>query len=197
MNWLPDAGSLGEEELDLLASLHAAGLSVAPIMLVPPESQESFYRYGNLVRQLSDLFRGVDPSDPDEDDLEERSPEAMSLITGSYLLDEVIDGFYETVAYLPEDRRVRRPGSAGLAVRGQRASLLAVKRLWAADWSFEILAKRLEATRTFALEARPTLVHQADTPSSDRKLLAAVSATLGRQLTVHVSADGAITRLGS
>lgn len=195
VNWLPAEGARGEEELELLAKLHAAGLAVAPIMLVPPESQESFYRYGNLVRLLSDVFEGVDPADPDEDDLEERAPEAMALITGSYLLDEVIDGFYETVARLPELRRVRRPGQSGLEARGQRASLLAVKRLWADDWSFEVLAERLADTASFRLEARPLLVHAADAPTSDRTLLRAVADTLARPSAVYVAADGAITRL--
>lgn len=195
VNWLPGATGQDEEELDLLASLHAGGLAVAPIMLVPPESQESFYRYGNLVRQLSEVFRAVDPADPDEDDLEELAPEAMALITGSYLLDEVIDGFYETVAGLPELRRVRRPGRAGMEARGQRASLLAVKRLWADDWSFEVLAERLTETASFRLEARPLLVHAADAPTPDRNLLAAVADILGRPSAVYVAADGAITRL--
>ena len=195
VNWLPAAAGQGEEELELLARLHAAGLAVAPIMLVPPESQENFYRYGNLVRLLSEVFEGVDPADADEDDLEERAPEAMALITGSYLLDEVIDDFYETVAGLPELRRVRRPGLAGMEARGQRASLLAVKRMWAQDWSFEALTERLADTATFRLEARPLLIHAADVPATDRRLLEAVTATLGRPSAVHVSADGAITRL--
>lgn len=195
VDWLPGATSQGEEELDELARLHASGLAVAEVMLVPPESQENFYRYGNLVRLLSDIFQGVDPADPDEDDLEERAPEAMSLITGSYLLDEVIDSFYDTVAYLPEHRRVRRPGQAGLEASGQRASLLAVKRLWAADWSFEALAARLASSASFTLEARPILVHAADAPASDRNLLEAVTEALGHPARVYVTEDGAITRL--
>lgn len=164
-------------------------------MLVPPSSQEYFYRYGNLVSQLSDLFLGVDPADPDEDDLEERAPAAMSLITGSYLLDEVVDGFYETVSTLPEHRRVRRPGNAGLEARGDRASLLALKRIWAADWSFESLAQRLKQHSSFRLEAEPVLVHAADGPTSDRVLLSAVARALGQETPVFVSGDGSITRL--
>src|SRR5690625_6230083 len=97
-------------------------------MVMQASSQEDFYRYGNLVRQLSELFRGVDPADPDEDDLDEIAPAAMALVTGSYLLDEVIDEFYETVRLLPPGRRVRRPGSAGLTARGDRGSRPAGER---------------------------------------------------------------------
>src|SRR5690554_3974927 len=151
--WLPGDGPGSGDELDRLAELHREGLAVAPIMLVPAEAQENFYRYGNLVQQLSELFLGVDPADPDEDDLEERAPQAMALITGSYLLDEVIDRFYDTVNLLPRSRRVRRPGEEGLLASGNRASLLALKRIWASDWSFASLVSRLEAERSFRLEA--------------------------------------------
>src|SRR5699024_7464253 len=102
-----------------------------------PESEESFYRYGNLVRRLHRLFSGVDPTDPDEDDLEELAPEAMQLVTGSYLLDEVIVEFYETVAVLLEERRLRRPGQAGRAARGARGILLALGRQGAGDSAVE------------------------------------------------------------
>jgi|SRR5690625_411411 len=185
-----------DEELDRLAALHAAGLAVAPVLLVPPESEESFYRYGNLVRRLHRLFSGVDPTDPDEDDLEELAPEAMQLVTGSYLLDEVIDEFYETVAVLPEERRVRRPGQAGREARGARGSLLALKRTWAGDWSFEALSRRVPATGTFGLDARPVLVHEADAPSTDRTLTGRVREVLELEVTVHVTPDGSISRLG-
>ena len=195
IRWLPEGAGQAGAELDRLAELHRAGLAVAPIMLVPASSQEFFYRYGNLVARLSEIFRGVDPADPDLDDLEERSPEAMSLITGNYLLDEVIDGFYETVSWLPEARRIRRPGSSGLEARGNRASLLAVKRTWAADWSVTALAERLQETASFRLEAEPVLVHAADGPSGDRNLLNAVARVLGDQTAVFVTGDGSISRL--
>lgn len=188
-------GTLHEEELDRLAALHAAGLAVAPVMLVPPSSEEAFYRYGNLVRQLHRLFGRVDPADPDEDDLEELAPRAMELVTGSYLLDEVIDEFYETVAQLPEQRRVRRPGSAGLEARGPRGSLLALKRTWADDWSFGVLSRRLPASGSFGLAARPVLVHAADRPAGDRTLRGRVREVLGLDVPVFVTQDGSISRL--
>src|SRR5690625_434543 len=183
------------EELDRLAELHAAGLAVAPIMLVPASSEEAFYHYGNLVRRLNRLFRDVDPVDPDEDDLEELAPEAMTLVTGSYLLDEVIDEFYETVRFLPEERRVRRPGSAGVPARGARGCLLALKRTWAEDWSFSALSERVPATAGFGLDARPVLVHEADAPAADRVLLGRVAEVLGTAASVWVTPDGSISRL--
>ncbi len=164
-------------------------------MLMKASSQEDFYRYGNLVSQLSELFRKVDPADPDEDDLEELAPAAMALVTGSYLLDEVIDGFYETVNLLPEERRVRRPDSAGQEARGSRGSLLAVKRIWASDWSFESLEVRLRETGSFAVSARPVLVHAADDPCTDAALLDQVAAVLGQRARVWVVPGGSISRL--
>lgn len=193
--WLPGDGPGSGDELDRLAELHREGLAVAPIMLVPAEAQENFYRYGNLVQQLSELFLGVDPADPDEDDLEERAPQAMALITGSYLLDEVIDRFYDTVNLLPRSRRVRRPGEEGLLASGNRASLLALKRIWASDWSFASLVSRLEAERSFRLEAAPVLVHASDEPTTDAALLRAVERILGERRTVYVTQDGSISRL--
>ncbi len=193
--WLPGDGPGSGDELDRLAELHREGLAVAPIMLVPAEAQENFYRYGNLVQQLSELFLGVDPADPDEDDLEERAPQAMALITGSYLLDEVIDRFYDTVNLLPRSRRVRRPGEEGLLASGNRASLLALKRIWASDWSFASLVSRLEAERSFRLEAAPVLVHASDEPTTDAALLRVVERILGERRTVYVTQDGSISRL--
>lgn len=193
--WLSPGSGQPEQELEELAELHRSGVAVAPVMVVPAASQESFYRYGNLVRQLSELFLGVDPKDPDEDDLEELAPTAMALVTGSYLLDEVIDDFYETAVLLPEARRVRRPGEPGLEARGQRASLLAVKRLWAADWSFGVLCERLARTASFTLEARPILVHATDGLSTDPTLNGEVARRLGRPAQVFVTADGAVSRL--
>ena len=148
-----------------------------------------------LLRQLHELFSEVDPADPDEDDLEELAPAAMALITGSYLLDEVIDGFYETVSLLPEARRVRRPGSPGVAARGGRGSLLAVKRIWAADWSFAALESRLKSTASFAVDARPVLVHAADEQTFEQPLLDQVADALGERSRVWVTADGSISRL--
>lgn len=194
--WLPDEAPAGEGELAALAELHRAGLAVAAIIRVPKEAQELFYRHGNLVSRLSQLFRGVDPLDPDEDDLEELAPGAMGLITGSYLLDETVDTFYDSVSWLPPARRIRRPDSAGIEATGDRASLLALKRVWAEDWSFASLSARLASERSFRLEAGPVLVHAADEPAADRRLLGQVERLLGRPVAVHVTEDGSISRLG-
>ena len=194
--WLPEEAAAGDGELAALAGLHRAGLAVTAIIRVPAEAQEQFYRYGNLVGRLSRLFRDVDPDDPDEDDLEELAPEAMALITGSYLLDETVDTFYDSVGWLPPARRIRRPGGPGIEASGDRASLLALKRTWAEDWSFESLAARLRAAGSFRLEASPVLVHEADRPTDDRRLLAQVERLLGRPVAVHVTPDGSISRLG-
>ena len=109
----PDAADVRPLETASLRTLQQSGVSVAPIMVVPASVEERFYRLNNLVPQLEALFLGVDPSDPDEDDLEELAPAAVTLFKTHFLLDEFIDSFYDGLAALPTNLRVRRPGLAG------------------------------------------------------------------------------------
>jgi hypothetical protein len=190
----PPGSAPGAEELTGLLRLHDAGIPVAATVVVPPEAEERFYRLNNLPRRLLEVFAGVDPADPDEDDLEERAPEATALLARHFLLDELIDAFYDRIADLPARLRIRRPGGAGLEATRGRPALLAVKEVWAADWSFEALVDRLVRDRTFALEARPVLVHAADRPA-DAAILATVRRVLPEVGSVWAAASGEVTRL--
>lgn len=154
-------------ELGALRRLAAAGFRVAPLRVVPAAAEETFYRLNNLPAQLSALFSDLDLADPDEDDLEERAPEAQRLVRAHFLLDEFVDLFYAGLGGLPAQLRVRRPYQPGprtpepitgrVVTRG-RPALLALKETWADDWSFGALQTRTTLSAKVALNARPVLL---------------------------------------
>lgn len=180
-------------ELGALRRLAESGFKVAPLRVVPDAAEETFYRLNNLPAQLSDLFRGLDLSDPDEDDLEERAPEAQRLIRAHFLLDEFVDLFYAGLSGLPAQLRVRRlaaaeaegasgaPPAGRVVIRG-RPTLLALKETWADDWSFSALRARTALEGGVALAAQPVLLAppaQDDAGDADAR---AASALLGRSV---------------
>lgn len=158
-------------ELSALRRLAEAGFKVAPLRVVPDAAEETFYRLNNLPAQLSDLFRGLDLADPDEDDLEERAPEAQRLLRAHFLLDEFVDLFYAGLSGLPAQLRVRRLAASeaaatssgarvpfGRVVTRGRPALLALKETWVDDWSFSALRARTALQGSVALAARPVLL---------------------------------------
>src|SRR5699024_704082 len=110
-----------------------------------------------------------------------------------YLLDEFIDEFYEVSGVLGASRRVRRPAEEGSSCRGGRASLLALKRHWAADWEFENIWQRLMRSGQLLPEPRALLVH----PGGESPLPVAVaqdaSAILGQEVELLGTAEGEVT----
>ena len=189
-----DDGRAADGELASLLTAREAGLAVAPIVVLPAELEERFYRWNTLPERIVELFADVDPDDPDEDDLEELAPAAQALIERHYLLDEVVDAFYERIEGLPGRLRVRRPGDEGVVALRGRPALLAVKRLWASDWSFAALAERLERTASFALEARPALVHGVDRPAQPQ-VVHELGDLVGAPVRAWTTEDGEITRV--
>jgi hypothetical protein len=160
---LTPAETHGEIELEALSRLSQAGFGLAPLRLLRAESEEQFYRLNNLPAQLSALFADLDLENPDEDDLEERAPMAQKLLRSHFLLDEVVDLFYEGLHALPDTLRIRRLSSPeglpeGHVVRRGRPALLALKETWAEDWSFDALWARAQAEVSIALAARPLLL---------------------------------------
>lgn len=154
-------------ELGALRQLAVAGFQVSPLGVVPADAEETFYRLNNLPTQLSALFSGLDLTDPDEDDLEERAPAAQRLIRAHFLLDEFVDLFYAGLGALPARVRVRRPyrrhpgtsePSGGRVVTRGRPALLALKETWADDWSSGALGARTALTQSVALSAQPVLL---------------------------------------
>ena len=143
--------------------LAAAGFRVAPLRVVAAASEETFYRLNNLPAQLAALFAGLDLTDPDEDDLEERVETAQALLKRHFLLDEFVDVFYTGLEGLPPTLRVRRPhsaaaSSAGRVVTKGRPALLALKETWTDDWGFDALWGRVRAEHSVALAARAVLL---------------------------------------
>ena len=183
-------------ELGALRRLEEAGFKVAPLRVVPDAAEETFYRLNNLPAQLSDLFRGLDLTDPDEDDLEERAPEAQRLIRDHFLLDEFVDLFYAGLDGLPAQLRVRRlaaseasatssgagaPPTGRVVIRG-RPALLAVKETWADDWSLPALLARTALEGSVALTAQPVLLAPPAQDDAGDAETARASALLGRRV---------------
>lgn len=191
------------DEIRALTTLRDAGdpeLVLAPFRIVPPEAEERFYKLNNLPAQLRDLFAEVDPEDPDEDDIEELSPDAQKLISSHYLLDEFIDVFYDGIAALPGQVRVRHPFGTGYdpegdaVVRG-RPALIALKRLWASAWEFEVLMDRLEHHHTIALDPHPVIITAAGLDDAPADLERRASDLLERDVVLKLD-NGHITRVG-
>ncbi|ADI14637.1 hypothetical protein [Truepera radiovictrix] len=185
-----------EPELSALAQLQRAGLPVAPLRVLSPDAEEAFYRLNNLPAQLLKLFSGLDLTDPDEDDLEERAPEAQRLIKAHFLLDEFIDAFYAGLAPLPSQLRLRRatpPGgpleSGQVALKG-RPALLALKNLWAEDWSVEALLSRTAATASVGLAARAVLLVAPEQAPAEAALTARAAEVLGAPPVLTVAPSG-------
>ena len=148
-------------ELAWLLRAERAGLPITPMAVVPVTVETAFYQLNNLPEQLLRLFAGVVSDDPDEDDLEERAPEAIALVLGHTLLDEVIESLYEALDGLPERLVVRRAGSDGVATWRGRETLLTVKRTWSRAWHVDAIAARLRSGQGLAPQPQPLLVHDA------------------------------------
>lgn len=138
---------------------------VPAAMLLPPTFEEGFYRAANLPEQLARLLAPVNPARIDEDALEELALQAQALVRTSYLLDDAVQVFYRALGNAglsAGDLHARRPGEreaeAASVTPPGTAALHAVKRLWARDWSFEMLLARLDDSGSIGLEARPTLL---------------------------------------
>ena len=95
--------------------------------------------------------------------------QAQALIRTSYLMDDAVQAFYRTLARasFPAGAvvRVRRPDAAlgedAPFVAPGTATLQAMKRVWAQDWTFDAVLERLDSAGSVALEARSTLLYPA------------------------------------
>ena len=135
---------------------HPVGVAV-----VPSEFEEALYRLNNLPRQLRALFHDLDPHDPDEDILEEHEHEAMSLVQGAVLLEEAVDAFYEAVEQFRFPLVVRRASaSSGVQVQDRRTALLAIKRMYASEWTYDALEARLATSASVAIVPEHILLHE-------------------------------------
>lgn len=159
--WPPRFEPDEQSELAWLLRAERAGVPVAPMVVVPADVEAGFYALNNLPEQLRRMFQDVASDDPDEDDLEDVAPLARELVLGRALLDEVIERLYDASTALPERVLVRRAGADGAPTWRGRDALLALKRLWAADWEVEAIAERLRAGHGLAPRNRSVLIHDA------------------------------------
>ncbi len=193
----PTDPAFQEKEIHDLKRLADTGLDVAPILVVPASLEEHFYRLNNLPAQLSTIFAKIKPKNPDEDDLEDAVPQAQALLKRHYLLDEVIDMFYEGLEFLPERVTVRRSGSEGKTVTKGRPTLMALKDIWTEDWSFEAVLERLERHQTIGLEARATLITAKSTGKAGSEVLKQAKNVLGREVELAVNEVLGITKIST
>lgn len=148
------------------AETHRLAEHFVPGMLVPAGFEEAYYRNFNLPEQLRLIFKGINPYRVDEDELEGLCEQAQSLVRSSVLVDDAVQVFYRALGNAglnAGEVHARRPGEL-YAETAQRvtppgtAVLHAMKRLWAHDWSFDNVLRRIDDTGGFGLDARPTLL---------------------------------------
>jgi hypothetical protein len=180
-------------ELKSLKTLEQAGLVIAPLLVIPAALEEHFYHLNNLPAQLSKLFANINLKRPDEDDLEDLAPQAQSLIKKHFFLDEIIDMIYSMLQPMPERVVLRRPDENGLEVLNGRPALMAIKDLWAEDWTFEVLLERLEKSSSIAITERPIIIQNVGGTSSEA-LSKQASQLLGNTIQVEANQQG-VTRV--
>lgn len=180
-------------ELDAISRVLRSGIPWNGLAL-PGSYEESFYRLNSLPHQLLPLYTGLDPSDPDEDIVEEAEEAAVALVAEHYLLDESVDLLYDSLTWTGPTT-VRRAGAeGGREVTGRRAVLLAVKRIYQDDWKVDAVMERLAATATLGFEARPVLI----TPAPERldeEASRSASSALGQAVRAWVDPGGVLVRL--
>jgi hypothetical protein len=179
--------------------------AVAPGFVWMTQGEEQFYLTNNLPEQLREIFRPFNPRRLDEDALELACERAQKLVRESYLLEEFVAQSYTALSNVGIEGQLhvrrefsdRRHGShPALLETGEnrRGALLALKRVWAQDWSFEAVLERLDATGTIGVDARPCLVFPGPGGTIDATRSGAVSGVLGTSLRARVW-DGRIVGL--
>lgn len=162
---------------------------------IPAAAEETFYRLNHLPPRLTALFAEVASTDPDEDDVDEIAPRARALVASHVVLDDWVDAFYEATGSLGERLEVRRPGAAGRRASRGRPALLALRAVWGEAWSDDAVTRRLRATGTVGLEARPIIVHAAGDGPAEPALARRIADALGGPREVRALSDGRVTRV--
>jgi hypothetical protein len=124
-------------------------------------AEEQFYVSNNLPENLNAIFKPINPRRLDEDLLEECCKRAQRKLIESSLLEDFIAQAYTAFenAKLPDPLELRRPQSKTFELAmGRRDMLLALKRLWSKDWSFDAVLERVDKTTRVGLEARAVYV---------------------------------------
>ncbi len=125
-------------------------------------AEEQFYLTNNLPEQLRNIFTNINPRRIDEDLLELHSKRAVKLVIDSYLLEDFISqGHIAMKNAKLEGGKVtlRRPDSKLLELAdNNRNALIALKKVWAHDWQFDAVLKRLDSSGKVGIDAQATYV---------------------------------------
>ena len=157
---------------------------LAPGFVFTARSEEQFYLSNNLPERLRDLFAPINPRRVDEDALESLCDRAVRLLTESYMLEDFIAQAYTALGHVgltAAALHVRREAGGGVVTGdGRRGALLALKRVWAQDWTFEATLERLDSSGSVGVDARPAYVFAGPGGLEDAALSKEVSGKTGR-----------------
>jgi hypothetical protein len=177
---------------------------IAPGFVWLTQGEEQFYLSNNLPEQLRHVFKAFNPRRLDEDALEVACERAQKLVRESYLLEDFVAQSYTALknvgieGTLHVRREYSRREFSGALETGQdrRGALLALKRVWAQDWSFDAVLERLDASGNIGVDARPSLIFAGPGGAVDAERSSQVSKTLGHKVQARVW-NGRIVGLGS
>jgi hypothetical protein len=153
----PEAARLSPD----LVGAEAAKLVQVKGFVFTSLAEEQFYLSNNLPEQLRDLFKPLNPRRLDEDLLEVLSKKAQRLVLDAILLEDFVAFAYTAFKNVSLEGRfhLRRPGGTHLEPgKDRREMLLALKRLWAFDWSFDEVLGRVDDSGGVGLDARAAYV---------------------------------------
>jgi hypothetical protein len=166
---------------------------IAPGFVWFTHGEEQFYLSNNLPEQLREVFKTFNPRRLDEDALEVACERAQKLVRESYLLEDFVAQSYTALknAGIEGSLHVRREFVGGFSAaletgQDRRGALLALKRVWAQDWSFEAVLERLDASGQIGVDARPSLIFAGPGGTVDAERSSQVSKTLGRKVQARV-----------
>jgi hypothetical protein len=150
------------------------------------EFEMLFYSSNNLPEQLKKLFGTLNPRRLDEDLLERSCLAANQILRGASLLDNTLQKISLALknAKLYPQGHLRREWDSETSETSETIpecfefalepndtqAFFALKRLWAADWSFDAVLQRLDHTAHYGLEARPVLFFAGPKPQLDLEL---------------------------
>jgi hypothetical protein len=162
---------------------------VAPGFVWLTHCEEQFYLSNNLPEQLRDVFKAFNPRRLDEDALEVACERAQKLVRESYVLEDFVAQSYTALKNvgIEGSLHVRREFSSPLETgQDRRGALLALKRVWAQDWSFDAVLARLDASGQIGVDARPSLIFAGPGGAIDSERSGQVSKLLGRKVQARV-----------
>ena len=131
--------------------------------IITARAEEQFYISNNLPENLRETFKPINPRRLDEDLLEVLCSRASKGILEATLFEDFISQIYTAFdnSHFSSRLSLRREDEKHLeTANSKREVLLALKRLWARDWQFEAVLKRLDGTGKIGLDARAVYLLQ-------------------------------------